>query len=617
MVAPPRDGCLTVCGLLAVLNRYRPANAEAAGRALDRLAHRGPDGSGWARGWDDRLLLGHRRLAILDPGDGGAQPMRDPETGSLLVFNGAIYNFLELRRELEDLGQRFAAASDTEVVLAAWRQWGAAAFNRFNGMWAIVLLDAASDSMVVCRDRLGVKPLYHVDDGASLVFASEIRAAAIAAGLAARPDAVSVFDYLVGGITEHDGRTFFDGVVEVPPGALWRVARDGRVARGRYHDWPEGESPPPTAEELRALVLDATRLRLRADVPTVALLSGGLDSSIIGWAAANVREPRSRFGGFLTYGYHNGGIYDETDRARRVAAAVAPALPHRMLRVDPVPAWQDLTALMAAQEQPFSTPSNIAAFRLYRLLAAQGVKVALTGEGSDELFAGYTRRYANLMVRDLLRRGRISEAIRLLRSPHASLALLRNRLVWDMPEAAVRGLLRRYRVNVSVMSAPLWEGMRERLLDRMADNRRPLAQILRRDVTHTLLPGVLRFADRNGMAAGVEVRSPFLDHRLADLAMRLPAGEKLSAAGGKLPLRRAFAGLLPDLVIAAPKEHGLGMAEQFQVGGLDLGPLLAAPPAGAEAFLDVPRLTAALARRPGDPLLWWPVCLLLWLTGVS
>ncbi len=606
-----------MCGLLAVLNRRRPVDEEAAGRAFQRLAHRGPDGNGSIRGWDDRLLLGHRRLAILDPGRGGAQPMRDPETGSQLIFNGAIYNFLELRQEMEEQGHRFASDSDTEVVLAAWRHWGAAAFSRFNGMWAIILLDGPSDSLVVCRDRLGVKPLYHVDDGTCQVFASEIRAAAIAAGLTVRPDATSVFDYLISGSTEHDGRTFLEGVVEVPPGALWRIGRDGRVTRGRYHDWPETGGPSPSAEEVRALLLDATRLRLRADVPTVALLSGGVDSSIVGWAAAKVREPRSRFEGFLTYGYLDGGIHDETDRAGRIAASVAPGLRHTVLRVDPVPTGPDLMALMAAQEQPFSTPSILAGLRLYRLLAAQGVKVALTGEGADELFGGYTRRYANLMVRDLLRRGRMGEAVRLLRSPHASLGLLGNRLVWDLPESVVRLLLRRYRINVAAMSEPLWEGMRERLLDRLADNRRPLAQILRHDVTQTLLPAVLRFADRNGMAAGIEVRAPFLDHRLVDLAMRLPAGEKLSAAGGKLPLRRAFAGLLPDEVIAAPKERGLGMAEQFQVGRLDLKFLFAKPPVSAEAFLDVARLKAAFVRHPNDPLLWWPVCLLLWLTRLE
>lgn len=606
-----------MCGLLAVLHRRHPVEIERADTALRRLAHRGPDGSGWAEAWDGRLRLGHRRLAILDPGAGGAQPMRDGDTGSVLVFNGAIYNFLELRDELRALGYGFHGDSDTEVILAAWRQWGEAAFPRFNGMWALVLLDGPSDTLVVCRDRLGVKPLYHVDDGSALVFASEAGAALAAVGLPPRPDRLSVFDYLVSGRTDHSGRTFFEGVVEVPPGALWRLGRDGRVQRRRWHDWPDGGGPPPGDADLRALVQDATRLRLRADVPTMALLSGGLDSSIIAWAAAQVQEPRSRFAGFLSYGYHGGGPHDETAQAARVAAAVAPGLPHRSLRVDPRPGLDDLDTLLRVQEQPVSTPSALAGLRLYRALAADGIKVALTGEGADELFAGYTRRYASLMVRQDLRQGRLAAALRLLRSPHASLGLVRNRLVWDLPLPLLGHLLRRHRVNVAVMAEPFWRDMAFRLPDWLAEHRRPLAEVLRDDVGRSLLPMVLRYGDRNGMAAGIEVRAPFLDVRLVELAMRLVPAAKLSAAGGKLPLRRAFAGQLPPEVIAAPKLRGLGMAEQFQVGHLDLRDLLAAPPAAAAGYLDLPRLRRALARRPDDPLLWWPVCLLLWLARLE
>ena len=608
-----------MCGLLALLSLDGPADRAAAGRALARLAHRGPDGEGTVVRWDERLLLGHRRLAILDTGEGGRQPMIDPDTGSTVVFNGAIYNFLELRGELEGLGHHFRSDCDTEVILAGWRQWGVDAFRRFNGMWAVVLHDAVADELVVCRDRLGIKPLYHAAAGKRVVFASELRATAAAAGLPAVPDAAAIHDFLVAGLTEHDGRSFIDGVAEVPPGALWRVARDGTITRERFHDWPdaaEAGSARDDPEQLRALLTDATRLRLRADVPTMALLSSGLDSSIVAWAAAGTAsEGRSRFEGLLTYGYRGDEAagHDESARAAAIAAHVAPGLRHVIHRADPVPPLADLDALLGAQEQPFNTPSVIAGFRLYNVLRGMDVKVALTGEGADELFGGYTRRTVSLLIREQMRGGRLGDAIHTLRSPHASMGLLRNRLVWDLPVPAVRAALRRHRANAAVIARPFWEESAERFKALRDDNRRPLAERLNEDVRRTLLPYSLRSADRSSMASGVEVRSPFHDHRLVELALRLPVLAKVSAEGGKLPLRRAFAGILPDAVVTGAKTHGLGMAEQFQVGRLDLAEVLDAPPEAAHRFLDIPALRQALARRPNDMVLWWPVCLLLWL----
>jgi asparagine synthase (glutamine-hydrolysing) len=597
-----------MCGILALLDRLRPVDEMTARQALDRMAHRGPDGAGSRIDWDGHLFLGHRRLGIFDPGAGGHQPMQDPETGSWLIFNGAIYNYLELRAELEALGHRFTSTSDTEVLLIAWRHWGAEALPRFNGMWAFVLFDAQADRLYISRDRLGVKPLYWADTGSRIVFASECTAVASAAGIALDPDPLMVHDFLTLGLSDHRANSFFKGILCLPPGSLWSIGRDGSSERGRFHEW---SSTPAPAVPLKDLLLDATALRLRADVPGGLLLSGGLDSAITAFAArqASVTKPER----ILAYGYRGGGRHDETAQARRTAEALGIADRLEEIRVDPTPPASLLQEVIARQQQPFNTPSIVASFRLYREMRALGLTVALTGEGADELFAGYTRRYIPLMLRDALRAGQFAAAWRLVRSPHCSGRTLIARLIWEAPTAVVRRTMRALRPHVRSLAPAFWKRSQSWFPDLAARQRLSLAEQLQADPVRTLLPLALRFADANGMAWGVEVRSPFLDWRVVAAALRLDPAEKLSAAGGKLILRKLFAQDLPPETIKGAKTHGLGMAEQFAVGAIDLADLFAHPPARATDFLDINRLAAEVKAHPSNPTLWWPVCLLLWL----
>ena len=203
-----------MCGILAIIGVREPVGDDAA-KALDRLRHRGPDDEGLITLWDERLALGHRRLSIFDADRRSRQPMICPQTGNAISFNGAIYNFIELKRELQALGERFATESDTEVILAAYRHWGDDAFRRFNGMWAILLHDARAGRLVVCRDRMGVKPLYVINTGERIAFASEIGACATAARrpISVNPDVVH--DFLVGGAVDHGAETFVAGVSQV------------------------------------------------------------------------------------------------------------------------------------------------------------------------------------------------------------------------------------------------------------------------------------------------------------------------------------------------------------------------------------------------------------------
>ncbi|MFY7962472.1 MAG: asparagine synthase (glutamine-hydrolyzing) [Elsteraceae bacterium] len=609
-----------MCGILAVIGVREPVGDDAA-KALDRLRHRGPDDEGLITLWGERLALGHRRLSIFDADRRSQQPMICPQTGNAISFNGAIYNFFELKRELQALGERFATESDTEVILAAYRHWGDDAFRRFNGMWAILLHDARAGRLVVCRDRMGVKPLYVINTGERIAFASEIGACATAARrpISVNPDVVH--DFLVGGAVDHGAETFVAGVSQVPPGALWRVDPAGRIERRRFHDWAEPEPEDERAgdpEALRALLLDAVRIRLRSDAASVSLLSGGLDSSIVAWAASQGVGERSSFQGVVTYGYADlDRQWDETEAARKVAAHLGLTSGHQIHLAETAPGPDELDKLFDSQEQPFATPSILAAFRTYRGLRERGVKVALTGEGADELFGGYTARYGNLLIRDHLRVGRFGAAAAMARTPHGSPSGALNQLVWDLPIAPLRALLRRLRSNVKAIAPSFWSRSEERFERWVAERRKALRSRLIDDIRRSALPSILRYADRCSMASGVEARTPFLDHRIVDYALRLPPSEKIGLRGGKLPLRAAFKAILPAQVTQAPKARGFGHAEQFQIGRMDLDEVLRNPPAAAHEFLDMPKLRSLVQSEAATMTLWWPICLLLWLARLE
>lgn len=605
-----------MCGLLAMASWSGLVDPTRASAALARMRHRGPDGEGLLSRRDGRLILGHRRLAVFDPGPNGAQPMVCPETGDSLVFNGAIYNYPELRAVLSGLGHRFRTDCDTEVILKAWRQWGADAFARFNGMWALVLHDAASDRLVLCRDRLGVKPLYMLRSATGFVAASEVRAVVAAAGIRPEVNEDVAFDFLLLGLSDHRGATMVRGVVEVAPGTIYTIESNGAARSAAYHSWPAPESgltAESVAEALPGLLEDATQLRLRSHVPMVAHLSGGLDSGAVAWAIGrNSAGLDGRFLGFFSYGYEGDAArFDEVEDARATGRHVASGLPFVAVRAPAVPSMAEIEDLVSVMELPVSTPSTLAGRRLYRAIRQAGATVALTGDGDDELFAGYTKRYLPIALRDALRGGRLSEISSLLTSSNLSYGSAVARLAWELPMPVVRGIMRRRR-HVAVLTDEYWHASGERLEDVALLQHQGLAIKGRADVTRVLLPQILRHSDRNAMASSIEARAPFLDYRIAELAMRLPMAAKVGAGGGKLPVRKAMRGRLPPTVTEGGKRRGLGHAEQFTVGRMDLRALLE-DGAAACPYVDTGRLARALKEAPGDPRLWWPVCFLVWL----
>ncbi len=610
-----------MCGLIALRSPDGLAGEDIVRRALSSVAHRGPDGEGLLKfEGQPATVLGHRRLSIIDLRAAAAQPMLCPETGNAIVFNGEIYNFLELRHELEARGERFRTDSDTEVILRGWQVWGEEVFSRCNGMWALALLDRGSGDLIACRDRLGVKPLYLHRDRDTVVLASEIRAIATMRDGYPAPNPHAIFDFLTAGLSEHGTQTFFEGISAVPAGALLRIRPDGSTLSRSYHRWPtHGEASALDAGAVHDLVADATLLRLRSDVPTVSFLSGGLDSTIITQLGLRAGAlPRVNYSGAYTYGYQDEALarFDETARARAFMDELGETARHQVRRLQAVAGPDELLELVTAQDEPFCTPSILASFRMYRALRDDGCKVVLSGEGADELFGGYVRPYHSLAARDALRSGHLADAFALVACRSAEPALILNRMAWDLPLSVLAGLLRRRRPSVAIMSEALWDQGRERLAELRDDRRRDLGERMRQDVLSTNLPMILRMTDRNSMHFGVEVRSPFLDYRLVERALATPVDRRIGGFQGKALLREAFAGELPQRIVAERKTTGFGHAEQFLVGELPLGNLLDDLPASLGDYLDVGRLRSDFARGALHPTFWLALSVALWYRSI-
>ena len=617
-------------------------------RGAAQLRHRGPDDEGFVvigavrartlRGDDsashdrphiaeaspehEHVALGARRLAIIDLGPGGHLPMTD-QNGNWLVFNGEIYNYRELRQHLITRGHGFTSASDSEVLLGAYAEWGTGCLEHLNGMWAFALWDRHAGRLFCARDRFGEKQLYYHRDGeGSFRFASEIAPLRLATAGQETVDRSLVWDFLLYGLADHTAGTFFTGIAQLAPGTFLTV-RPGEPPRvAGYYDLARRRTEPPAdlagaAEGLRQRLSDSVSLRLRSDVPVASFFSGGLDSaSIVSLAdhilaAGNGNSPYRALRTY-THVYPAGHRYDESPRVR---AALS-----RLQRVEAefVPASladfeRDLLALVASQEQPFHNVSIFASYRLLRHIRERGrIKVVLTGEAGDELLAGYPRVYLPLHLGGLAGRRQWGAWIREARAwgwPTA-LKATAQRLLHAWPRRA--GLERWRNPAVAVLRPEFLRAYRQRDAE-IHEQWRGLdlhARLLA-DLTRFNLPQLLRHLDRNAMQWSIETRVPFLDHHLVEFICSLPEEWKLHRGYSKYVLRQAMAAALPDAITWNRGKLGFGMAEQFWLREcLDL----LRPSAAFGEFVDVRKLEKQLRTSARPPQAYWlPLSLGLWL----
>jgi asparagine synthase (glutamine-hydrolysing) len=549
----------------------------------DRIAHRGPDGEGYLVGSADPAPLrrasrkeissagetpagvgfAHRRLTIIDLSERSDQPLIDGSGDYAIAYNGEVYNYLELREELERRGHSFTSTGDTEVVLEAYKEWGSDCVQRFIGMWAFAIFDRPRRKVLLSRDRFGIKPLFYTRTGQSLHFASEIKALLAIRRL--EPDEETLRRFLATGITDSSERTFFEGVRQVLPAHNLEIDLDrpDRLEPSRYWAYPPQNgsvSRGAAAEQLRELLADSVRLHARSDVPVGTCLSGGLDSSSIVCLAEELRAA----GEIPRYSHSAFGYVpqEEAFSERRHMEAVVEETGARMFFVDPShdDFVERLLSIVRQQDEPFGSTSIAAQWFVFEAARREGMKVMLDGQGADEVMGGY-HGYFPVIASNLLRRRRLVRYARFHRAHKRLLGhppLPVRGAVWSaLPKPARRAVTRPATVSLPAGAELLSSEMRERLRRDYRPNPPASLQELLQGSTESIgLPSLLRFEDRNSMAHSIEARVPMLDHRVVEFAFRLPDDLKIRGVETKHVLREAMRGTLPESVRARTDKIG-------------------------------------------------------------
>ena len=521
---------------------------------------------------DEHILLGlgHRRLSIVDLAVTGHQPMCSSDGRYWIVYNGEVYNHIELRDELKDLGYSFHSRSDTEVILAAWDCWGESCLHRLNGMFAFALYERQTQSLCLVRDRFGIKPLYYwVSPAGFLAFASEIKQFSTLPGWAPRVNGQRAYDYLVWGISDHTKETLFHGVFQLGPGKMIRV--DLRKFSGERHPFrpnepltarawytPEPRSFEGTLDEAAAkfhdLFFDAVRLRLRSDVPVGSCLSGGLDSSsIVCTINRLLRHSTTQAAQKSFSSCSHEKEFDEREYIDEVVKTTGHEAHYVYPLLDNL--FDTLDEIIWHQDEPFGSTGIYAQWSVFALANGHGIKVMLDGQGADEMLAGY-HTYFPLRQASLLRQVRLLSFVRdvaATRRLHGNTLLKTTRDIASLmlPANQRRFLSKLFRIGDTI---PRWLDLHrmgaqgENPLSLGGEKPGTVQELSLSQLTSTSIPKLLHWEDRDSMAHSIEARVPFLDYRLVELAISLPEEFKLHEGVTKRVLREAMQGVLPEKI---------------------------------------------------------------------
>lgn len=576
-----------MCGIVGFLHfKRQTVSTDVCARLSKLISHRGPDDEGFlfadmvtgehqiAGGPDtpenvyraglcftpqkhiekiswDRcdLVLINRRLAILDLSPAGHLPMSTEDRSLWLAYNGQVYNFVELREELQKLGHRFHSNGDSEVILKAYKTWGTECFERFNGMWAIAIWDVQAQKLVLSRDHLGIKPLYYWHSENTFAFASEIKCL-LELGAPRTVNEGLIYDYLNFGLLDHTDETFFRDIRKLPPAHFLEINRRNQPRIERFWDFAvSGElyskgADSKYAEKFRELFTDSVRLRLRSDVPVGSCLSGGLDSSAIVTIANNLMFPNERRDVQAHQKTFSSCFddprFDEREYIKEVLEATQAESNPVFPQVDQF--LNEMEDLIWHQEEPFRSSSIYAQWCVMRRARERGIIVMLDGQGGDEQLCGY-RKFYILYLMELLKRRRLGrgllefasfisawEILKTLNLRHGLRYFGLGRHFQGLPTLLRSEFQRRHTARVW----PLGSGT--------------LSQRIKTDLTQFSLPVLLRYEDKNSMAHSVEARLPFLDHRLVEAIASFPLDQKIRRGWTKYVMRQALTGTLPEKI---------------------------------------------------------------------
>lgn len=563
-----------MCGIAGIFSKEIKCLSDIQ-PLTEALKHRGPDGEGFAvRGHEGgcrhykssdlpenpsgMLALGHRRLSIIDTSDAGHQPMASQFNDTVISYNGEVYNYLELRAELEQAGVRFLTQSDTEVVLEAYRYWGTDCFARFNGMWAMAIWDERHKQLILSRDRFGIKPLNYLSIGSTLYFSSELKSLLCLKEYQPKLNKDIAADFLRWGIVSHTNGTFFRDISTFPAGCFCVIDPQKPTAVSPQKFWaPKADrlansdlSLSDAEAQFRSLFSSSVALRLRADVPVGACLSGGLDSSAIVYEAVHSRPDGPDVSTFTSASSIS--EFDERKWSDLVNQACH-TTPHTVFP-EPSEFLDDLDHLILAQEEPFPSASIYAQFLLMKKAREEQIPVLLDGQGADEALCGY-RKYVAYSFLESFQEKRWLDLLGGLAGwiwggDKGLLQLSQG--VRYLPKFLRRGDVEPLRNFVRPGLASAWDASRPgSTLTTYRSSERQIDDLLNFSV-----PALLRYEDRNSMAWSVESRVPFLDYRLIEFLLELPTSLKVRGGQTKTLMRGALKGQVAKEILQRRDKMG-------------------------------------------------------------
>lgn len=649
-----------MCGILSIITKKTTVSSEQLIKACAIIRHRGPDDEGfltWAPGgqpviWAGadtaastnshfnysrlqpgmhfKVGFGHRRLSILDLSPAGHQPMVQENAGLAITFNGEVYNYLEIKAELEQLGHQFKSTTDTEVILHAWQQWGPACLHKFNGMFALVMLDYNKKALYAVRDRFGVKPLYYYHGANALYLASEIKQIKTSPDFKLELNEPIARQFLATGAVDHTHNTFDKQIKHLPCGSYLYMNLTADDNRHEIVQWYTLVPKPWTgnfeqaATKMRELLTDAVDLRLRSDVTVGSCLSGGLDSSSIVCIAADLMKAKGiTIGQETVTACYDNAKYDEWNFAQEVIKKTN-ATAHQTF-----PSFKQLQDeiddFIWHQDEPTGSTSQFSQWAVFKATNKAGLKVMIDGQGADEQLAGYGGNdvpyYAGLMGKGQFMA--VLDEARYYKKEHGAWpkGFLLAAAQLNMG-STLSGLLPK-RLRVTTIPKIDWLQNSEPLT--IYNETAPtLQENLKRQLYHQPLPALLRYEDHNSMAWGVESRTPFMDYRFVEFALGLPERYLYKRGVRKHILRHAMKDVIPAAIANRRDKMGFVTPEELWLKGegkawFEAGIEKAIKQFGS-SMLDGPRVRTYLAemiagKRPFDFVPWRIICFSKWAEG--
>ncbi len=568
-----------MCGIAAIIDNNKLYNHEVIGLMTDIIRHRGPDSSGSVSLCDGRVILGHRRLSILDLSELGKQPMLY-NNRYCITYNGEIYNYKELKNELITKGYSFKSNTDTEVIMAAYDFWGKNCLNKFNGMWAFVLVDIIQKKIFVARDRFGVKPLYYRQSSSgTVVFASEIKQFTVLPDWLPKINGQRAYDYLRWGQSDHTSETMFEGVNQIGAGEALEIKLDDvdSCAKLPIYKWYHlsyqyrEASHEDNIKIFKEMFFDAVNIRLRSDVSVGSCLSGGLDSSSIVCTVNDIlKDSHKQEQQYTVSAASRVKKYDETEYVDAVLTEREISGLFIYPEFDQL--FDSLNEIIWHQDEPFGSTSIFAQWNVFLCASTNDLKVMLDGQGADEQLAGYHAYFAPLFT-SLLKKGALSQLINEIRATdkmhgYNMLFALKGIFSELLPEN-VCNLYRKYGTHNEI--APRWINM-DKLKAKphnptvdLGEKAYSIRQLSIAQLTSSNLQKLLHWEDRDSMAHSIESRLPFLDYRLVEFILGLPDEYKIKNGVTKKILRESMKGILPEKIRTRMDKMGFVTPEEYWI----------------------------------------------------